>query len=586
MNSWLLTLFIDAVRGAVLGRKVIVSRYLDPILTIALGRPVEGSIKGITELGERSDLGGMRGGATGAFQVGSGQITQDAPGDWNPADRIYINAVLSRSGPFLYASLQDALLDCPAAEVLVSIRGALVKSIEQFQEDRIVRFTFQSRSNDELALYVTLFGHIGTAALESACRIIDGVQAKHFSIEGRKSVAAIPPFAAISADDLKAALEGQLLVAGLSKLLEDHFANENIGGKAAALLAFRNDIAAGSRRFFLQYSDKPSSSVPVPAHAENTIDKTKLIGPFAGAVQAAAAAGDLIVAQERLAFIERSLKPIRSSIRAKRILLDKLRAQETEAGRHMQVRREAELLAAYQSQIRAGSSEAELPDPYEQGILKKIEIDPSRSIHDQIKRRFKRAAKMKRSLSLLGRRIETVSREIKNLEEKCGAVVRSSNITHALKTIEEILKENNIPSRVKTATAVDKTGGYRKFDIDSTWFVLVGRNNKENDELTFHASAPGDYWFHAQNVPGSHIILKARGGKTKPPMKILHAAAAIAAHFSKARHSSIVPVIYTLRKYVRKPRKAPPGKVTCTREKTVFVEPGLPPSKPSNPLAP
>jgi predicted ribosome quality control (RQC) complex YloA/Tae2 family protein len=108
------------------------------------------------------------------------------------------------------------------------------------------------------------------------------------------------------------------------------------------------------------------------------------------------------------------------------------------------------------------------------------------------------------------------------------------------------------------------------------WFVLVGRNNLENDKLTFHASAPTDLWFHAQNVPGSHVVLKCRGNPGSPPSGILEMTSAIAAYYSKARHSGLVPVIYTQRKYVRKPRGAKAGQVICEREKMIMVRPGLP----------
>ena len=99
--------------------------------------------------------------------------------------------------------------------------------------------------------------------------------------------------------------------------------------------------------------------------------------------------------------------------------------------------------------------------------------------------------------------------------------------------------------------------------------------NAENDDLTFRHAAPTDTWLHAQSVPGSHVVLKSPGGAA-PPARILEAAASIAAHFSKAKHSGLVPVVYTQRKYVRKFRGAKPGQVKCEREKTMMVEPRLP----------
>ena len=106
--------------------------------------------------------------------------------------------------------------------------------------------------------------------------------------------------------------------------------------------------------------------------------------------------------------------------------------------------------------------------------------------------------------------------------------------------------------------------------------MLVGRNNRENDTLTFRSAHPDDIWMHAQQTPGSHVVLKSTGGTGNPSRAVLETAAGIAAYFSKARHAGLVPVIYTLRKYVRKFRGARPGQVTCEREKTIFAEPKLP----------
>jgi predicted ribosome quality control (RQC) complex YloA/Tae2 family protein len=110
--------------------------------------------------------------------------------------------------------------------------------------------------------------------------------------------------------------------------------------------------------------------------------------------------------------------------------------------------------------------------------------------------------------------------------------------------------------------------------------VVVGRSNHENDEITFRVSAPSDWWFHAEGIPGSHVVLRPRGGSDAPPACFIEQAASIAAHFSKARHSGLVPVIYTRRRYVRKLRGASPGEVKCERETRVMVPPQLPDGTP------
>ena len=102
--------------------------------------------------------------------------------------------------------------------------------------------------------------------------------------------------------------------------------------------------------------------------------------------------------------------------------------------------------------------------------------------------------------------------------------------------------------------------------------MRVGRGSKANDELTFKHSAPNDIWLHARHSAGAHVVLRWNGGET-PPARDLKQAANLAALHSKARTSGSVPVDWTRRKYVRKPRKSSPGSVQMDRAKTLFVAP-------------
>ncbi|MBV8584366.1 MAG: fibronectin-binding domain-containing protein, partial [Candidatus Eremiobacteraeota bacterium] len=96
-------------------------------------------------------------------------------------------------------------------------------------------------------------------------------------------------------------------------------------------------------------------------------------------------------------------------------------------------------------------------------------------------------------------------------------------------------------------------------------------------DVTFRVAHPDDLWFHAQGIPGAHVVL-ARDDRTPPPDEDIELAAALAAFHSKARTGGKVPVDYTLRKYVRKQQKAPPGLVWYTQPTTVLVRPASGPS--------
>jgi predicted ribosome quality control (RQC) complex YloA/Tae2 family protein len=105
--------------------------------------------------------------------------------------------------------------------------------------------------------------------------------------------------------------------------------------------------------------------------------------------------------------------------------------------------------------------------------------------------------------------------------------------------------------------------------------IVVGRSPSENADLTFKVARPNDWWFHAQNIPGAHVILQ-RDDRSEPPADDIERAASLAAYFSKARASAKVAIDYTLRKYVRAQRDAPPGLVWYTHPRTIMAEPAPP----------
>ena len=114
---------------------------------------------------------------------------------------------------------------------------------------------------------------------------------------------------------------------------------------------------------------------------------------------------------------------------------------------------------------------------------------------------------------------------------------------------------------------------YRRYRSSGGLEIRVGRSSRTNDALTFRHSAPDDIWLHASQAPGAHVILRWQKRDQNPPLADLTEAAALAALHSEARHSGMVAVDWTRRKYVRKPRKAAAGAVIPERVSTIFVEP-------------
>jgi len=105
------------------------------------------------------------------------------------------------------------------------------------------------------------------------------------------------------------------------------------------------------------------------------------------------------------------------------------------------------------------------------------------------------------------------------------------------------------------------------------WEILIGKSARDNDELLQKFTRPNDFWLHAQGTSGSHIVVRNPGKVASLPRPILEKAAGLAAFHSKAKHSAVVPVIFTQCKYVTKPRHSAPGAVSVQFEKTIMAEP-------------
>ena len=137
---------------------------------------------------------------------------------------------------------------------------------------------------------------------------------------------------------------------------------------------------------------------------------------------------------------------------------------------------------------------------------------------------------------------------------------------HSLKSLRAFAKENGLDDSKKTQEVVLP---YKMFS-DQGFKIWVGKNAKSNDELTLKHSFKEDLWLHAKDVPGSHVLVKHQAGKTFP-ISVIERAAGYAAYYSKRKTDTLVPVIYTPAKYVRKKKGTAAGQVYVAQEKVIMV---------------
>lgn len=260
--------------------------------------------------------------------------------------------------------------------------------------------------------------------------------------------------------------------------------------------------------------------------------------------------------------------------RCEKKLSMQLEKQQEVAGRE-QLRIYGELIMASVYAIPKGAKTASVVNYYEPQMAQiQIPLDETMSAAQNAQRYFKRYAKAKAAAELLVGQIAQNEAEIRYLQ---GQLVNLENITeeNELLEIRQELAAQGYIRREQTKNGrpqkIPPTRPERFVAPDGTE-IFVGKNNVQNDHLTFSAM-PEDIWLHTQNIPGSHVIIRMSGAEQWPADETLLYAARIAARYSKARHSSQVPVDYTHRRYVKKPSGAKPGFVHYTHQFTVYVEP-------------
>jgi predicted ribosome quality control (RQC) complex YloA/Tae2 family protein len=264
-------------------------------------------------------------------------------------------------------------------------------------------------------------------------------------------------------------------------------------------------------------------------------------------------------------------------------LIANLQADLDNAEKGDHFRHLGETLAIHLHALQRGESSVRLTNAQDEEI--DIPLDAAITPAANMELYFKKARRAERGRDVIGERLQEARQKALELAQVTQAYAdidlqapeALENLLDWRSTHQSALERYYKPETIARRRPETASRPFRRFRVDGKWEIWVGRDNKENDALTHKASAPTDWWFHAQGVAGSHVILRANGKPEQVPRSVLEKAAALAAQYSKSRNSSLAPVIHTLRKYVRKPRKTPPGTAVCEREKSLMVEPGLAP---------
>ncbi|WP_373082065.1 Rqc2 family fibronectin-binding protein FbpA [Streptococcus sanguinis] len=230
-------------------------------------------------------------------------------------------------------------------------------------------------------------------------------------------------------------------------------------------------------------------------------------------------------------------------------------------------RQKGELLTTFLHQVPNDQDQVEL-DNYYTGEKIIISLDKALTPNQNAQRYFKRYQKLKEAVKHLTSLIEETRTTILYLESVETALAQAS-LTEIAEIREELIQTGFIRRRQREK--IQKRQKPEKYlSTDGQTIILVGRNNLQNDELTFKIAKKDELWFHAKDIPGSHVVIT---GNLQPSDEVKTDAAELAAYFSKARLSNLVQVDMIETRKLNKPTGGKPGFVTYTGQKTLRVTP-------------
>ncbi len=230
----------------------------------------------------------------------------------------------------------------------------------------------------------------------------------------------------------------------------------------------------------------------------------------------------------------------------------------------------AELLISTQTPNRKGIKNLNTTDWEGNEII--IPIDEKLTLIENANKYFSKVKSTNEELKVRRKRIP-------ELEQKLEKAIIALNELKKVTTLKELDNfKNNLKIKIGSKMKEEITpieDKFRKFDLGEGYYLYVGKNASNNDELTMKFAKPNDLWMHARGSSGSHTVLKSPNND-KIPKQILLKAAEITAYYSGARNAKYTPVCYTQKKYVRKPKGANIGAVVISKEDVIMAEPKLP----------
>ncbi len=229
-------------------------------------------------------------------------------------------------------------------------------------------------------------------------------------------------------------------------------------------------------------------------------------------------------------------------------------------------RLEGDILYANLHLLKKGHKEVTLNDFEGNEVL--ISLNPLLSPSDNAKKKFVKYTKARNGLKLIDEQIAITNDEIAYLDS-VETLLNNCQLKDAIEIKEELTSLGYFRNRNKKKSKKKHIPAFERFTSPEGVEILVGKNNIQNEYITFKEAKKDDIWMHAKDIPGSHVIIRM----SEPSEPTIRYAANIAALYSKASTSSSVPVDYTLVRNVKKVPGKKPGFVIISNQRTIYIDP-------------
>ena len=472
--------------------------------------------------------------------------------------------------------------------------SATVLGVELIGFDRIVKIEFLTSGEFfdavKKTLYVELMGRYSNIILTENGKILGGNRGINMFDNGVRPLIVGQPYVFPPVGDKKLPLD-QTLIAVFDKAEKTELVDLIIKNVQGVALSTAKEIVSeflsknscgevSGKAFFDELNKYLYNTIPSPCVIfENDTVKDVCVYPYA-CISGDVKRFETLILAEEYYFTERErVKKFTSkkerlnsltntAVKKVKKRLTAIKAKEKDALSAEENRIKGELLLANIYRIKNGVSECVL-DNYYDGTTVKITLDERLSVSKNAENYYKKYNKQKRTLTALAPQREQAEKELDYLNSIVDEISLAENIDDLFLIQNELELYGILTERKNTGKKKKQETFCREYEIFG-YKVRAGRNNTENDKLTFTAK-PDDLWLHAKDYHSSHLIITAEGKAI--PEKVILIAAEICAYYSKGRDGGKTEISYTEKRFVKKPPKSKPGFVTYDNFKSVTVEP-------------